>query len=396
MKISAIICEYNPFHNGHATMLKKMKDNGSTHIIAVMGGNFTQRAEPAIFDKYTRTKAALVSGVDLVIELPVSFACSGAERFAFGGVSIVNSLGCVNELSFGSECGNIEILKSAADAICSDEVSVFIKKYLSGGLTFAAARQRAVEKLYGVDIADVLSYPNNILAVEYIKALKKFESHITPNTISRIAAFHDSDITSDKIASASYIRKLFEDKKNYYEFIPENVVKIYSSSENLPYHSGRMAALENMMLYRLRMMNKDEIEELPEIGEGLHNRFYNAVRIGTSISEIANYVKTKRYTMSRIRRCMMYALLGFKKTNLPKSPLYIRVLGFNDRGKDILRNMKETSKLPIIMKYSDVSKLSEQVKEMFDTESRCDDIFALSSEKKQPCGKNYVSNLIII
>lgn len=396
MKISSLVCEYNPFHNGHALMLKKMRENGATHIVAVMSGNFTQRAEPALFDKYTRTKAALQNGVDLVIELPVSFACSYAERFAFGGVSIINALGCVDELCFGSECGNSSLLTSLAKAVCSEEISEAIKKYLKGGLSFAAARQKSIEEIYGTDIADLLSHPNDILAVEYIKAVKKLNSDLSIKTFKRIGAAHDSFDFTENIASASYIRELYFKKENYQEFIPKNTHSIYETAENQPFSSGRLSALETAILYKLRTMSLNELGELPEIGEGLHHRFYRAIQKGRSISEIADSVKTKRYTMTRIKRCMLYALLGFTKSGFMPSPVYIKILGFNHKGREVLREMRNTAKLPVIMKYRDCSDFSEEVEKMFIEETKCDDIFYLTGEKIEPCGKNCVSNLIIL
>ena len=175
MKVSSLICEYNPFHNGHKYMIDKMRKNGCEYIIACMSGNFTQRGDFAVFDKYSRTKTALQNGIDLVIELPVVYSCATAEKFAFGGVYILNALGCINEIYFGSECGNVDILKNTADILQSAEISEKIKKYLSLGQTFAKARENAVAEIDGLS-AEILQSPNNILGIEYIKALNKINS----------------------------------------------------------------------------------------------------------------------------------------------------------------------------------------------------------------------------
>ncbi|MBQ8132793.1 MAG: nucleotidyltransferase [Clostridia bacterium] len=395
-KISAVICEYNPFHNGHEFMLRKMREDGATHIVACMSGNFTQRGEAAVFDKYTRAGAALSCGADLVMELPVSFACSWAERFAFGGVYLLDALGCVDEIAFGSECGDISKLKTAACAVNDDSMKTVLKQYLDKGMTFAAARQKAVEKIYGQELSEVLSSPNNILGIEYIKALQQIGSKIQPHTILRTGTAHDSTKINGTMTSAGHIRQMITEKKDYTAYIPETAAKLYSETENLPPKEGRMAKLEGAMLYRLRTMNKKEFAELPEVGEGLENRIYEAVRKSTNLNELIDYIKTKRYTHARIRRIIMYASLGFKKNNLQPLPQYMKVLGLNDKGREILKAAKNTAKLSLVMKYADVHSLSDSAKEMYDFESRCDDVYALSGEKTDICGRNCTSPIIIL
>ena len=397
MKVSSVICEYNPFHNGHRLMLEYMRKNGATHIVACMSGNFTQRGDFAIFNKWQRTKMALLNGADLVVELPVSFSCANAERFALGGVYILNALGCVDEICFGSECGDVEILQKACNAVTDNGISESIKKYSSCGMTFAAAREKAVCDIFGKEISDILSQPNNILAVEYLKAIKKIDSKITPSTIARIGVNHDSDKTSDDIASASFVRQLIYERNNeYLKYIPENTFDLVNTAlPSLP-DCQRIKKLENAVLYRLRTMDKNDFAALPDISEGLENRLISAVRNSVSYDEILQATKCKRYTLARIRRCILHAFLGITRQNNPDFPLYIRILGFNEKGREILRIMRNSATVPIIMRYADVGTLSDECRNTFEFESRCDDIYFLSENNILKCGKNYTENIIRI
>lgn len=397
MKISSVICEYNPFHNGHKLMLEDMRKNGATHIVACMSGNFTQRGDFAVFSKWQRTKTALLNGADLVVELPVSFSCANAERFALGGVYILNALGCADEICFGSECGDIELLKKACNAVTDSGISDSIKKYSSCGITFAAAREKAVCDIYGKEISDILSQPNNILALEYLKALKKTESTIIPTTVARAGANHDSTETSDNIASASFIRQLiYERNSEYLKYIPENTFDTVNTALSSLPECQRLKKLENAVLYRLRTMDKDDFAGLPDISEGLENRLMSAVKNSLSYDEIMQETKCKRYTLARIRRCILNAFLGITKQNSPELPPYIRVLGFNEKGREILRIMRKSAALPIIMRYADVISLSGECQKTFAFESRCDDIYSLSEKNILKCGKNYTENIIRI
>lgn len=359
-------------------MLETMRRRGATHIAAVMSGSFTQRGEPAIFDKYTRARAAVACGVDLVIEIPLTFALSGAERFARGGVFLLDSLGVVDEIAFGSESGDTGLLKSTARAVVSEEADELIKKYLREGVTFAAARERAVRELIPEGAADVLSSPNDILGVEYIKALRYFSSDITPAAIKRENVFHDSSIIHNNIASASKIRDMIlSGSEDWRELVPEEVRELYPGSIGRIPPGGYEKALEKAVLIRLLSMTPGELSQLYEVGEGLENRILSAAKKEKTLSELIAAVKTKRYTYARIKRIMMYALLGIKKEELPEKPLYLNVLAFNERGRELLRMAKKKSTLPVVTRYSDVRKLSYEAREMFDREAAYDRIYEL-------------------
>lgn len=386
MKISSLICEYNPFHNGHKYMIEKMHENGSDIIIACMSGNFTQRGDFAVFDKYSRTRTALENGIDLVIELPVTYACATAEKFAFGGVYTLNSVGCTDDIYFGSECGDIDSLKETADILQSPELSDKIKYHLSLGQTFAKARENAVAEISEIS-ADILKSPNNILGIEYIKALNKLNSPISPKTIQRIGSEHDSTITTQNFASASLIRQMiYENNIDFFNYIPQ---------KNIP-EIHRQNKLETAFLYKLRTMSIEDFSNLPDISEGLENRLYSAVKNSCSIDEILQTVKTKRYTLARLRRILLHAFLNISRKDCDILPQYIKILGFSKNGKRILRIMRDTATIPVIMRYSDVKKLSPTAQYLYEIENRCDDIYALSSETPSKCGNNMTSNIIIL
>ena len=391
MKISAVICEYDPFHCGHEYMLGEMRRQGATHILAIMSGNFTQRGEPAMFDKYTRTRAALACGADLVAELPVSFACAGAQRFALGGAAIADGLGVVEELCFGSGSGEMSALTAAAVALSADEVQSGIRKYLQCGMTYAAAREKAVYDHIG-EAAQVLHEPNDILATEYISALRSMGSEIKPAAVLRKGAPHGSDKPDGCFASASYIRSQLLSGNDIRNLLPKAAYDIFSKPE-FPYPSGgRMKALEAAVLYRLRTMTIQELSALPDISEGLENRLYCAIRSSGSVEELISSVKTKRYTHARIRRIIMYALIGSQKQTLPAKPAYIRILGMNGRGREILSAAKGRASLPVVFRKGDIS--GNEAEKMFEQECRADDIFALSCAPAAPCGTNYTHKIV--
>ena len=386
MNVCGIICEYNPFHNGHKHHIDRTREMyGATHIVGVMSGNFTQRGDVAIVDKYKRTEVALKNGVDLVIELPVAFSLSSAEQFAQGAVFLLNSLGCVDMLSFGSECGNINQLKEAAGAVCFARESDELTNYMKNGMSYPAALQKAIEKFYTEDVVETLATPNNTLAVEYIKALDELASPIKPATVKRKSAGHDSEESSDPgIISASKIRKLLQAGEDISPFVPDCDFSNIAS----------LANLETAILSKLRYMSKGEIEKVPNVLTGLDNRIYKAVRVSTNMNELLFLIKTKRYTLSRIRRIVLSAYLGITKNDLKNNPSYVRILGMNSKGKEILAAAK--CELPIDTSLAQLAKKSDAAMKQAKLEERCDNQYALALSKRQVCGLDYTAKPVIL
>ncbi|MBQ2092548.1 MAG: nucleotidyltransferase family protein, partial [Clostridia bacterium] len=335
MNITGIVAEYNPYHNGHQYLTAKCREAGATHVVAVMSGNFVQRGSVAIMDKRARAKAALSDGVDLVLELPVPWAVSTAELFARGGLSVLSGLGCVDSLAFGCETADKELLFKAAEAVCDIKVHDLIKDELDGGITYAAARENAVRKLYGDEIADVISKPNNILAVEYLKAMKSVGTSFNVMPIKRNGAEHDSLKENGEFSSASALRIMLErGDERAFEFMPESSVSEFKRLEKVGRAPVAIDDSERAILSRLRMLSAEDIKEAPDVSEGLENRIYNAIQSATSLEELYSIVKTKRYTHSRIRRIITALYLGIAPQDALHKVPYIRVLGFNEQGRE--------------------------------------------------------------
>ncbi len=383
MRINAVICEYNPFHNGHKYQLEKIKKNNNLPIAAIMSGNFTQRGDVAIADKFTRAETAVHNGADLVIELPAVFACSTAESFAEAGVKIAEALGCTENLCFSAEEDDPELLIKAAELFNDETFNLEVKALMKEGLYYPLAVEKAFKKT-APGLAEAVATPNNILAVEYLKALSG--TNIKPMIIKRKGSIHDSDIISENISSASNIRRMILSGENFKSLVPEN-------ASGFPFPAD-IEKLEKTILYKLRTMSPDEFNDLPEVSEGLHNRIYSAVRDYNSVKEIIDAVKTKRYTHARIRRTIIHALLGISKEEIKREVPYIRALAFNETGATILSEIKKAGGLPLITNVADGYKaLDENARRIFDIDLKASDIYSLATDKTTPCGIDFTRAL---
>ena len=368
-KVLGIIAEYNPFHNGHLYHLQKsLHDTGSSYSIAVISGNFTQRGSTSLVDKWTKTEIALKNGIDLVIELPLLYSISSAENFAEGAIKIFDSLKVVDYISFGSESGDISTLNTVADILYKEprEYKNILSHELGKGLSFPKARENAL-LMYLKDIrkfSSVLSSPNNILGIEYLKALKKHKSNITPVTVERFDSNYNDTSYTGNIASATAIRNIV--KNGSFDIlrkvIPESTYSILLDNVKIGHIIPDLSVFEREIIYLLRKMSIAEIAELPDVGEGLENAIKNTANSCNSIVEFLNIIKSKRYTNTRLQRILLYTLLGMTKKDIALSKKltpYIRVLGFNDKGKYLISEIsKANPKLEIITsvkKYMDTS-----------------------------------------
>ncbi len=382
MSVFAVICEYNPFHNGHKYLIEQVKKDGDT-VIAVMSGSFTQRGDVAVSDKFSRAETALRNGADLVIELPAVFAYSNAETFARGGVEIANSLNVVDKLCFGAEDADINLLKLAGEAFEDKRFKKELKKYMDSGEYYPRAVKKTLEEVYSPALASVVEKPNNILAVEYIKALSG--TGIEPVAVKRIGAAHDSTEVEDNITSASNIREMIKSGKNFSPFVPNYTIN----------NPADIKRLERIILYKLRTMSKEEIKKLPDVSEGLENRIYDAARSSKSLDELFEAIKTKRYTMARIRRIAVSALLNIKSEDSKTSAKYIRVLAFNEKGAHLLSQIKEKGSLPLITNVADgYNSLNDDAKKMFDIDILATDTFNMALSEIKACGEDFTKGVI--
>lgn len=334
MKNVGIICEYNPFHNGHARQLCAVREQGGV-CVCLMSGNYVQRGEPAIFDKWTRAKAAALCGADLVLELPVTYALRSAEGFAAGGVEILDRMGCIDGLCFGSETDDINIIMSTAKALDTPEFSQKLKKELKAGVSFPTARQLALEAM-GED-GSVLETPNAILAVEYCKALLRRNSAIQPLLIHREGDYHGG--TDPDAPSASFLRT----QTDWHGYVPEDALACFAG---VPRHS--VAAGQRAWLARLRSMEEGEFERLPFGSEGLWRKVLSACRTEPTLEAIVQAAKSKRYTRTRLMRLLLCAYLGITEETLMQPAPYVRVLAVNGRGQRVLRQAKQGGDLPLL------------------------------------------------
>lgn len=376
MKIAGVICEYNPFHNGHKHQLDTLKTDYDA-VVCVMSGSFVQRGDIAIFDKWTRAKAALLNGADLVIELPVSYSLSSAQGFAEGGIRLLDSLGTIDTVSFGSECGNIDKLLHCCEIMMNEPpaVSDKIKRLTGEGMSFPKSRSLAYD---GILDTDIISQPNNILAIEYITALKKIGSKIKPITLPRKAVGYHDMHTSDGFASATLLREKLGNSETISEYTPYD----FSGCER--YDINR---LTDIFKYKLMSEGIDAFEEISDLEPGLANRFLKAVDKNT-LSEIIDFVKTKRYTRTRLQRITLSVLLGIKGGFTP--PQYVRVLGMSEVGKNILSQMKNTCTLPVVNKVAD-----------FKNDTILPDIFAtnlaaLCADRPVPQNRDFTTSPVMI
>ncbi len=324
MKTVGIITEYNPFHNGHELLIRKARENGATHVVIVMSGNFVQRGEPAIFTHGARTRAALECGADLVIQLPVVYAVSGAQKFARAGVRILDALDCIDEIVFGSECGDTELIVSTARAIYSPQVQSLIGGEMKKGVTFAVARENALRSV-NEKFADVIKTPNNILGVEYVAALDEIGSEIKPYAVSRIGAGHGESGGVGETASASYIRELIANGGEWQKFVPSAAAEIFEDEIKNNKALVNYAKFETAVLFKLRTTNREELSLAPDVSEGIENRILSAASQATCLEELYMIAKTKRYTHARIRRIVLNHLLGITDGLLSAPVSYIRI-----------------------------------------------------------------------
>ena len=394
MKVSGIVCEYNPFHNGHLYHIRKTRENGATHIVAVMSGNFVQRGDVAVIDKLERARLAVRSGADLVIELPVQYSLASAENFAAGAVYLLDSLGAVDEISFGSECGDAKKLLKAMKTVDMASIthSEEIKSIMEKGYTYPRALNSVVNG-YDPESASIIAEPNNTLAVEYLRALKKFSSDMSPFTVKRKNVRHDDDGTADGFASASNLREMIGQGISVSEFTTAEWAEAIKSAVSKG-ESASLSRLERVILYKLRSSTVEDIEQICDVGQGLEHRIYGA-RMAGSIDELLFTVKTKRYTMARIRRIMLALLIGITKEDMEQLPPYGRILAFNERGREILARAKDKAKIPFASSIAKLSQLNDTAERIAELEIRASDIYGLALETITSAEKDYRAKIMI-
>jgi len=384
MKTAAIICEYNPFHKGHMHHIAETKEYVCRHtgeecaILCVMSGNFVQRGDLAVCDKFSRAEMAVRCGADLVIELPTPYAMATAEVFAAGAVELIRKTNIAQYLSFGCEAGEITPLYETAKLLLSDEFSAAVKEMLTQGISFAAARQKAAEHL-APQISGILDKPNNTLAVEYLKAIISQNARLQPIAIPRSGQGHDdtSAWAEEEYVCASSIRKALSENKpaKAASMMPPDAADVLLRQIRCGCAPVFFEQIEPAMLSYLRRLSPSDLAKLPDVSEGLENRLAEAVRTATTFDDLCAAAKSKRYSYARIRRLFFAAFLDMNKKLYSEIP-YARVLAFSDIGRGMIKEIDAS--LPVLTKSSAVNQLDEQAKKMFQFEAKCTDQYTLA------------------
>lgn len=400
--IVGVIAEYNPFHNGHKYLIEEAKKKANAEFaVSVMSGNFTQRGETSIVDKFEKAKMAVNNGVDLVIELPTVYSVSSAENFAEGGVRILENLGIITHIAFGIEEESLTELNSIAEILENEpeEFKIILQEELKIGSSFPTARRNAIVKYTGKEeYGEIIRKPNNILAIEYLKALIKMKSKIIPIGIKRKNVDYNDENIVENFASSSKIRELV---KNYYEndiekCVPKTSFEILK--ENI--ENGDIVLdlneFSDMILYKLRTMRNEDIKNIPDVNEGLENVIKEASNTTNNLEDLIEKCKSKRYTRTRIQRILVCALLGITKeiqeTSKKEKP-YTRILAVSENGKKLLPSLKNTENLIISLKKFEEENTNENLKRMLEIDKTSTAIYSIKQKNNTFSNKDYTNKL---
>lgn len=379
MNICGIVCEYNPFHKGHLYQLEESRRRlgENTIMVGVMSGDYVQRGEAALFSKFARAEAACRCGMDLVVELPLPWALSSAEGFAAGAVAILSALGCTH-LSFGSESGELESLEKLAETLLNPEIIQAIKQRMTvaSNLSFAAARQQVLEEKLG-ETAKLIEKPNNILAVEYLKAIYRTQAAMMPLTVKRSGSGHD-EAGEGAVRSASELRQLLRLGEDVSAYIPAAAMTVFQRELKQGRAMLNQRDMELAVLSRLRMLEEKAFLALPDGGDGVGQRLYRAAKEEPSLDLVLAAAKTKRVALSRLRRMCMAAALGIDAAMTKGEPPYARVLAADEKGRAFLRQTAGKTTIPVVTKPASVRQLGARAEAMFAAGASAHDLYTLT------------------
>lgn len=402
MQVVGIVAEYNPFHTGHAYQIRATRSASKEEnaVVAVMSGNWVQGGRPAVLDKWTRARLALLGGVDLVLELPTVWAVSSAETFARGAVELMVHSQAVDELSFGSECGDVEKLCQVACCLNTAEYETQVHRFAQQQVPFAVARQKAVTELLGPECAGLLDTPNNNLGVEYLRNLERDGWAMGARTVRRQGAPHDSLLEGKehhRYLSATQLRAYLErgDWAALEPYLPKGGLEVLKEGWN---GFPSLQRMERGILAKLRTMTAEDWAKLPDsgAGEGLPPRLERAGKQCRSLEEFFALAKPKHWTQARMRRLLVWVYLGLTKADRPAQPAYLRVLGFNPKGQEVLRQMKNRAALPILTKPAHARQLPLEGRRLFELETRCTDLYDLCCEHVPTPGREWTTGPVRI
>lgn len=374
MKVCGVVSEFNPFHNGHKYLLSKIKEMGFDAVVCVMSGNFVQRAEYAVCDKKVRARLAMQNGADLVISIPFPWSSASAELFAKGAVSILDNIGIVDAIAFGSESGDIETLKVCAELLANTDNKEIIQiQKQNPSLSYARARQSLVKEKLSEKYADILSEPNDILALEYIKALIKSGSRIEPIALKRVESTHDGRVRGEKIASSSQIRRLVFNKEddNALRFMPDIEADFFA--ENL--RRVDVDKFFNTVCGAVLSREPQELSEISEIGGGLEYSLYREMLLCKDYESLLSSLSSKHLTDAKIRRALLFTAIGVKKSAFSDVPRFTEVLACGEKGRELLAAARKLSEITVLSKIGNIKGAPQSAKEQFKLQRRAEMIF---------------------
>lgn len=377
--IYGLVSEFNPFHNGHKWLIDKVKTENDL-VVTVMSSSFVQRGDISIISKMDRTFACLKNGVDLVLELPSVYSLSSASDFGKSSIEILKSTGIIDKVVFGSECGDVELLKKGISALKNNNVQTLIKENMDKGITYPKAVHNSVSELYSSEIANLFDGANNILGMEYLKSLE--DSNISAITFSRKGTGHNDETANDKFASGSFIRENYSNRELY---TPEYPITDTAKIENI----------EKIILYKLSSITKSELKNIPDVDEGFENRIISTIQNTNNFGELCEKLKTKRYTMSRIRRIICRSILGIDNSVKEIGVPYIRVLGFTEKSSKLLKDIKVNGTLPLITNVkSGYDSLDNNGKKILDIENLATRLWSLASDHNTILNNEFTQQII--
>ena len=407
-KVLGIIAEYNPFHNGHLLHLEKSKKIcDAQYSVCVMSGNFVQRGNTSVVNKWVKAEMALKSGVDLVLELPTVYSISSAENFAEGAIKLLNSLKIVDTVSFGSENSDINVLNRISSVLQEEpkQYLELLNSELKKGLSFPKARENAI-LLYLNDekYLNILNQPNNTLAIEYLKALKKYKSHISPISVKREKVFYNSNCIVDEYASATAIRNMIihEQFNDIRKVVPTSSYNLLMDEIEKGHLVIDISKFEKEILYAIRRLSADDIKNIPEVTEGLENAIKNASNSCNNLSELINIVKSKRYTQTRIQRILLYILLNITKKDMylsRKNIPYARILGYSPQGKELISEIyRANPKITLITSVKNFldSSNNKTYKYMLNKDILATNIYTLAYNNNSTANLDYTKKIVTL
>ena len=391
---AGIVAEFDPFHRGHGWLLSRVREaQGEAPIVVAMSGRFTQRGEAACLSPRYRSEMALLCGADLVLELPLTWAISSAQGFAAGGIAVLRAAG-VRRVYCGSECADLSLLQSAANALKAPEYPELLRQGLGEGISFAAARQQAVQALAGAAPAAVLEQPNDLLAVSYLEAMGE-DMELVP--VPRQGSAHNAPVAQAGFASASLVRSLLlsGEREQALSLVPEAAQNVLRRALEAGEAPASLQYAERAVLARLRQMDPMDFAALPGCSEGLEHRLHRAARQAVSLDSFYETARSRRYPLSRIRRLALWAFLGLERRDVRETLPYLRLLGMNDRGRGVLRDMNAKG-LRVLSTPGAGKQLSREEQRYLALETRAADLWQLCLPKPGACGSLWRDNAIVM